>query len=232
MLQGPRGEQPELINVPHTGPRLKSSKGETEPEWPDDAFVRPNGLSPLEGLDAEHHPPTHPVYARNSHLLVGTGSITWRDGRVFRGSYFGGLPVTAPGLPVPEVGGWLVELPLFWRHLGADETFSKQEAVRRSNAIIARTVAGRLGFDSYHGQMSIDGLAHGHVRAYLPAYSHYLFTLCVESTEGISEIWFCEPFPRWAFLRCRVRVRFNIFKSSSEVTPKPRVGPNLDSTAT
>ena len=32
---------------------------------------------------------------------------------------------------------------------------------------------------------------------------------CVESTEGISEIWFCEPFPRWGFLRFRVRVRSN-----------------------
>jgi len=30
----------------------------------------------------------------------------------------------------------------------------------------------------------------------------------VESTEGISEIWFCEPFPRWGFLRFRVRVKF------------------------
>ena len=30
----------------------------------------------------------------------------------------------------------------------------------------------------------------------------------VKSTEGISEIWFCEPFPRWGFLRFRVRVRF------------------------
>jgi len=37
-LQGPRGEQPELINVPHTGPWLKSSKGEAEPEGPDDAW--------------------------------------------------------------------------------------------------------------------------------------------------------------------------------------------------
>ena len=32
--------------------------------------------------------------------------------------------------------------------------------------------------------------------------------LSVESTEGISEIWFCEPFPRWKFLKYRVRVRF------------------------
>ena len=31
--------------------------------------------------------------------------------------------------------------------------------------------------------------------------------LAVESTEGISEIWLCEPFPRWGFLRFRVRVR-------------------------
>jgi len=30
----------------------------------------------------------------------------------------------------------------------------------------------------------------------------------VESTEGMSEIWFCEPFPRWGFLRFRVRLRF------------------------
>jgi len=32
--------------------------------------------------------------------------------------------------------------------------------------------------------------------------------LPVESTEGISEIWFQEPFPRWGFLRFRVRVSF------------------------
>ena len=30
----------------------------------------------------------------------------------------------------------------------------------------------------------------------------------VESIEGISEIWLSEPFPRWGFLRFRVRVRF------------------------
>jgi len=34
----------------------------------------------------------------------------------------------------------------------------------------------------------------------------YLYT--VESTEGISDIWFCESFPRWGFLILRVRVRF------------------------
>ena len=33
-------------------------------------------------------------------------------------------------------------------------------------------------------------------------------TYPVESTEGISEIWFREPFPGWGFLRFRVRVRF------------------------
>ena len=32
--------------------------------------------------------------------------------------------------------------------------------------------------------------------------------MAVESTEGISEIWFREPFPRWGFLRFRERVRF------------------------
>jgi len=30
----------------------------------------------------------------------------------------------------------------------------------------------------------------------------------VESTEGISEIWFCETFPPWEFLRFGVMVRF------------------------
>jgi len=30
----------------------------------------------------------------------------------------------------------------------------------------------------------------------------------VDSTEGISEIWFREPFPRWGGLRFRVRVGF------------------------
>jgi len=30
----------------------------------------------------------------------------------------------------------------------------------------------------------------------------------IESTERISEIWFREPFPRWGFLRFRVRVSF------------------------
>jgi len=44
----------------------------------------------------------------------------------------------------------------------------------------------------------------------------------VESTEGISEIWFCEPFARWGFLICRVRVRFTHekeFTRSSSETP-------------
>jgi len=27
-----------------------------------------------------------------------------------------------------------------------------------------------------------------------------------KSTEGISEMWLCEPFPRWGFLRFRVRI--------------------------
>jgi len=30
----------------------------------------------------------------------------------------------------------------------------------------------------------------------------------VESTGGIAEIWFCEPFPLWVFLRFSVRLRF------------------------
>jgi len=40
-------------------------------------------------------------------------------------------------------------------------------------------------------------------------------SISVKSTEGISEIWFCEPFPRRGFLRFRVRVRFT---SGSEFT--------------
>jgi len=36
----------------------------------------------------------------------------------------------------------------------------------------------------------------------------YIYLETVESTEGISEIWFCEPFPPWGFLRFGVRVRF------------------------
>jgi len=31
--------------------------------------------------------------------------------------------------------------------------------------------------------------------------------LLVESIEGVSEIWFCEPFLRWGVLRFRVSVR-------------------------
>ena len=30
----------------------------------------------------------------------------------------------------------------------------------------------------------------------------------VESTEGVSEAWFCEPFSRWGAHIFRVRVRF------------------------
>jgi len=51
----------------------------------------------------------------------------------------------------------------------------------------------------------------------------------VESTEGISEIWFREPFPRWGFLRFRVRVRFLLMvQSSPGVNPKSRFDPILD----
>jgi len=44
----------------------------------------------------------------------------------------------------------------------------------------------------------------------------------VASTEGISEIWVREPFPRWGVLRCRVKVRFTYgweFTRSSSETP-------------
>jgi len=53
--------------------------------------------------------------------------------------------------------------------------------------------------------------------------------LTVESTEGISEMWFREPFRRWGVLRFRIGVRV---KSSPRVNPKPLFGPILDSTAT
>jgi len=52
----------------------------------------------------------------------------------------------------------------------------------------------------------------------------------VESTEGISEIWFCELFPQWGFLWFRVGLGLLMVKSSPGVSPKPRFGPNLDST--
>ena len=52
----------------------------------------------------------------------------------------------------------------------------------------------------------------------------------VESTEGISEIWFCEPFLRRGFLRLKVGLGLLMVKSSLGVSPKPRFGPNLDST--
>jgi len=35
-----------------------------------------------------------------------------------------------------------------------------------------------------------------------------LVGVTVESTEGVSEIWFQKPFRRWSVLRFRVRVRF------------------------
>jgi len=49
------------------------------------------------------------------------------------------------------------------------------------------------------------GLARPHQHIYNGPW-RYLYT--VESTEGISDIWFCESFPRWGFLILRVRVRF------------------------
>ena len=52
----------------------------------------------------------------------------------------------------------------------------------------------------------------------------------VESTEGISEIWAREPFPRWGFLRLRVRVRFTyVYGFHPEFIRNPVFGPILDS---
>jgi len=53
--------------------------------------------------------------------------------------------------------------------------------------------------------------------------------IAVESTEGISEIWFCNPFPPWGGHTFGVMVRLMV-KSVPGVSPKPRFCPNLDST--
>lgn len=149
---------PPLVNIETHGPRLRTENG-TAPDWPQ-SETPPLGLTPVEGLHQSAHPPPHPLYRRHGFLLCGEGSIRWRDGRVFRGGFFGGVPVTEPGLPVP-LSEQKVELPLLWRLLKVDEEYSKTEIACRLNLERERKQAGRPTCNTYTGEMTFDCVPHG-----------------------------------------------------------------------
>lgn len=150
---------PAPVNFETHGPRLRSEHGAPS-DWPETETDPPLGLTPIEGLDVSSHPAEHPVYRRHGFLLCGEGSIRWRDGRLFRGGFYGGVPVTAPGLPVP-LSAWELELPLLWRQMGADDEYSKTETARRLNLERERERAGKPTRDTYTGGLTFDCVPHG-----------------------------------------------------------------------